>query len=735
MKKRFLFSAATATALGACLFAAAQPGLQRFKKFDRDGDGRLSRDEAPLPALFDRLDKDQDGFITPAEALQAVALSKLSSEPATEDGLPLDKVFTWLDKNRDGQLDTEELSKPEHRAKLDTDRDGFITLAEARAVIGDLVPRSLLGNRFPDAEAAPAIEEADLKEQPQILKAADHGIGRRLPDLPLQDMQGQSLALEPRTTVLALLSPVCPISRKLGPELARLEKDCASSGTAFVLVNLLPSADETDIAAFKSDHSLTAPVINDTSTALQRALAATSTTEVFVLDAARTLVYRGAINDQYGLGYAKDAPTRHYLRDALADLAAGRSVRIAATTAPGCALDLPPSEPTVATSSVTYHNEIARIMQANCVECHHQGGLAPFSLETMQDLIDHAGMIKKQVTRGAMPPWFAAAPAAGHDSPWANDRALSARDQADLLAWLEGDRAPGDPATAPLPRQFEDEWTIGKPDHIVQLPRPVPIKAEGVMPYQFVVAETTLTEDKWVRGYEILPTDRSVVHHVIVQVHEKGKGKILDREEGLDGYWAAYVPGNGSKVYPTGFARKLPAGARVSFQIHYTPNGRATEDQLRMGLLFAPEPPRYVVRTLAMAQRKLDIPPGTTNHVHTFSRTLPADVTVMAFMAHMHVRGKSFRFDLKTPEGTHESLLDIPRYDFNWQLRYDLKQPRTLPSGSTVTITAAFDNSTGNPANPDPTQRVRWGPQTYDEMMIGYFETFSPLSPRDVAAR
>lgn len=740
MKKRLLLAATAVTGLGACLIAAAQPGLERFKKFDRDGDGRLGRDEAPFPALFELVDADQDGFVSPAEALKALAQSKLKPAKRSEnDGLPLDKVFHALDKNQDGHLDAQELTQAEHRAKLDGDRDGRVTLAEARSVIGDLVPRALLGDRFtlPADEAAPPLDETDLKEQPQLLKAAEHGVGRRLPDLPFQDMQGQPVTLEPRTTVLALLSPVCPISRKLGPELARLEKDCADSGTAFVLVNLLPSADEAAIAAYKTDHGLTAPVINDAGTSLQRALAATSTTEVFVLDASRTLVYRGAINDQYGLGYAKEAPTRYYLRDALGDLAAGRSVRLAATTAPGCALDLPATEPnpTVAATPVTYHNEIARIMQANCVECHRQGGLAPFSLETMQDLIDNAGMIKKQVQRGAMPPWFAAAPAAGHDSPWANDRALSARDQADLLAWLEGDRAPGDPATAPLPRRFEDEWTIGKPDYIVQLPRPVAIKAEGIMPYQFVVAETTLTEDKWVRGYEILPTDRSVVHHVIVQVHEKGKGKIFDREEGLDGYWAAYVPGNGSKVYPTGFARKLPAGARVSFQIHYTPNGRATEDQLRMGLLFAPEPPRYVVRTLAMAQRKLDIPPGAAHHVHTFSRTLPANVTVMAFMAHMHVRGKSFRFDLKTPEGSQEALLDIPRYDFNWQLRYDLKQPRTLPAGSTVTITAAFDNSTGNPANPDPNQRVRWGQQTYDEMMIGYFETFSPLNPRDVAAR
>jgi mono/diheme cytochrome c family protein len=441
------------------------------------------------------------------------------------------------------------------------------------------------------------------------------------------------------------------------------------------------------------------------------------------------MIYRGAINDQYGLGYAKEAPTRTYLRDALASHAAGVPPKYAATTAPGCALDVKPSaKPT----TVTYHNEVARIMQANCVECHHKDGLAPFPLETMADVTEHAAMIKKQITRGAMPPWFAAPVASSHESPWSNDRSLSTQDKADLFAWLDSNRPAGDPKDAPLARQFPDSWTIGKPDYIVQLPKPVRIKAEGTMPYQFVVAETTMTEDKWVQGYEIVPTDRSVVHHVIVNVHA-ANAKVRDREEGTDGYWAAYVPGNGSKVYPAGFARKLPAGARVSFQIHYTPSGKATLDQLRMGLIFAKEPPRHAVHTLMLADHKLNIPPGEANHIETAQQTLPNDVTVMAYVAHMHMRGKSFKYEVTLPDGKTETLLDIPRYDFNWQLRYDYKQPRTLPRGSTVKVTAVFDNSTGNPANPDPTKTVHWGQQTYDEMMIGYFETYTPLPAKAVA--
>jgi hypothetical protein len=318
-------------------------------------------------------------------------------------------------------------------------------------------------------------------------------------------------------------------------------------------------------------------------------------------------------------------------------------------------------------------------------------------------------------------------------TPWANDRSLSARDKADLLSWLQSNRPEGDPKDAPVKRVFSNEWNIGTPDFVVQIPKPIAVKAEGTMPYQFALAQTTLTEDRWVQGYEIMPTDRGVVHHVIVQVHEKGKN-IRDRAEGSDGYWAVYVPGNTSHMYPDGYARKLPAGATVSFQIHYTPNGKATEDQIKMGLVFAKTPPRYTIQTVALSDRDLNIPAGAANHVETTQKTLTYDVNVTALMAHMHVRGKSFKYEITYPGGKTETLLDIPRYDFNWQLRYDYATPKVFPRGSTVKVTAVFDNSADNPANPDPGKLVKWGPQTFEEMMIGFFETYVPVPAVKVAA-
>jgi hypothetical protein len=288
-------------------------------------------------------------------------------------------------------------------------------------------------------------------------------------------------------------------------------------------------------------------------------------------------------------------------------------------------------------------------------------------------------------------------------------------------------------ADAPAKRSYPAEWSIGTPDLIIPLSRAYDIKADGFMPYAFDVVDTDIAEDKWVTAYEILPSERDVVHHVIVQVHEKG-ADARDREEGAGGYWAIYVPGNGANIYPQGFARKIPAGARVSFQIHYTPSGKAKKERLRMGLVFAKSPPQYEVRTVAVANPKIAIPAGASHHVETKSQRVPFDMPVTSFMAHMHIRGKAFKYEVTHADGKSEVLLDIPRYDFNWQLRYDYKQPKLIPRGSTVKITAVYDNSAENKANPDPTKLVKWGSQTVDEMMIGYFEYFLPVSG-SVAAR
>ena len=657
-----------------------------------------------------------------------------------QEGKVLRQRFESLDKNSDEKLSTEELANKAIFTKLDADSDGFVTLDEATAAFkaGTLTREEVEGQPAakptPDPISSKTTAGAmagggarDLRQSAKTLRPADHGVGRYMADVSFADINGAQRSLkefkEKSYVVVAMTSTSCPLSRKYLPSLVELSQKYSPKDIQFIAINCVPTdrMDEMKTAAASLGESVCCA--HDADESLSKHFGALTTTDVLVLDPARTIVYHGAIDDQYGIGYSLDAPKNRFLAEALDDLLAGQTPQIAATLAPGCTIEHD-AEASPIESNWTYHNRISRIIQANCLECHRSGGVGPFPLESYADLVGHTGMIRQVVDDRTMPPWFAGNSEDKHSSLWANDRSLTDSDRADLLAWLESDKPEGDAADAPQKRHFVDGWMIGTPDLVVQIPEPIKVKATGTMPYQFVTAQTTLDEDKWVQGYEIVPTDRSVVHHVIVNVHEKSAGRIRDREEGIGGYWAAYVPGNAGQLYPDGFARKLPAGATVSFQIHYTPTGTATEDQLRIGLVFAKSEPKYVITTLSLADTDLNIPPRAADHTETITRPVPMDVNVMAYMAHMHVRGKSFHYELIKPDGQTETLLDIPRYDFNWQLRYDYREPRVIPAGSRVKVTAVFDNSENNPANPDPSQTVHWGQQTFEEMMIGYVETY-----------
>lgn len=551
--------------------------------------------------------------------------------------------------------------------------------------------------------------------------------GRQIPDVAFTDLAGKPHRLADASryagVAIALSSATCPVSKRQMPSLAKLEQELSNRGIALLVLNPMKTETDDEIRAQVAAAGVRSTVCHDVTQAVARALQARTTTEVFLLAPDRTLVYRGALDDQYGVTYSREAPTVNHLLAAADALKGDRKPARPLTDAPGCELDLGP-RPEAAPTSLTYHRDVARILRQHCVDCHRPEGIAPFRLDTAEAVLERAKTIRRVVTEGQMPPWFAAPPAAGQPSPWANDCSLPAADRRDLLAWLaSADRPLGEVADAPKPRAYPGGWNIGAPDAVLQISRPHAIKADGFMRYEHDTIVTTFAEDRWVQGYEILPTARGVVHHVIVRCIPKGQKAAFG---GAEDYWAAYVPGNGSHVYPPGFARKLPAGATLTFQIHYTPNGQATTDQLKVGLNFAKTPPRFEMRTVGLANPRLDIPPGAARHVETLVRPVPVDLPVTALMAHMHVRGAAFKFELLGRDGSAETLLDLPRYDFNWQLRHDYAEPRVLPKGSRVRITAVFDNSAANPANPDPTKRVRWGDQTYDEMMIGYVEYYVP---------
>lgn len=691
----------------------------KFKDLDKNGDGHLTADELPKK-LLSRLDGDSDGRVTLAEAKDALFGKGMTTV--------IEAAAKKADKNGDGLLSRAEAGNAKWFDRVDANADGQIDAAERRQA-AEFLKTVVQGAVAPEATPAiPVDAPKPVAQGPKILTPAEGAIGRQIPDLSFTTLAGESLRLSglpgKRGTVIAYTSTTCPVSKRYAPALSRLAREVAAQDLTMILVNPFASESREALQADVAAQGFTCAYVADGDDVFGKALEARTTTEVFLLDARRTLVYRGALDDQYGISYNLEAPRHRYVKEAVTALLAGQAPLVAATVAPGCELERDASTSGV-TSDVTFHRDISRILQQNCVECHRDGGIAPFALDDAKEVLDRAKTIRRVINDGTMPPWFAA-PAKEGPSPWLNDRSLSERDRKALLAWTgSADKPLGDPADAPLPKPAPPGgWIHGEPDVIIEIPRTVAIQAEGRMPYVNLTAPTGLTEDHWIRGYEIQPGDRKVVHHVLTWMSEgEGGGRRFDE---LGGFFAAYVPGNAAQMFPEGFGKKVSAGSSMRFQLHYTPSGQATEDRTRIGLYFSKEVPQYEVKVTSLASHQLSIPAGAPDHEVVASKVVPADMTVLGFMPHMHLRGKSFRFEVVRPEGPM-NLLDVPRYDFNWQLSYRLKEPLFLPRGTQVRAVAHFDNSAANPANPDPTKTVKWGQQSDDEMMLGYVEFYVPV--------
>jgi hypothetical protein len=368
----------------------------------------------------------------------------------------------------------------------------------------------------------------------------------------------------------------------------------------------------------------------------------------------------------------------------------------------------------VAVGAVTYAGDVAAIVQNRCQSCHRAGQVAPFPLMTYDDARRHAAMIAEVVDDRRMPPWYAD-PRYGH---FQNDRHLSPRERATLLAWVEQGAPLGNPADLPPARSFPGEWSIGTPDVVFELPAPQAVAAEGTLKYVYVKVPTHFKEDMWVQAAEAQPGDRKVVHHILVFVDDHSS----TRRQGFDGQLCSYAPGEMTTVLPPGTAKKIPAGSDLIFQLHYTPIGTVRTDRSRVGLVFAKQPVEHQARTLGIAQRRFVIPPGAADHPVSATFTFPRDAHLLSMGPHMHLRGKSFEFKATYPDGTSEILLSVPAFNFGWQTIYVLDSPRAMPKGTRIDCLAHYDNSAANPDNPDPNRAVTWGDQTFEEMMIGYID-------------
>ncbi len=373
--------------------------------------------------------------------------------------------------------------------------------------------------------------------------------------------------------------------------------------------------------------------------------------------------------------------------------------------------------PTLGTSDddgqVTYAAHIAPLIQEKCQECHRPRGLAPFSLLEYEQVRAWSRSIRREVEKGAMPPW-GLDPEVGE---WANDPTFTVQQREQLFSWLDSGMPFGDAAELPEPLEFHEDWTIGKPDLVFEMPEEITIAAEGEVPYQHFVTELKVEEDLYVQAAEVLPGNRKVVHHIIVFLQPP------DGSRSPDGFTNTmldvYAPGSPPGVTPAGVARKIPAGSNLLWQIHYTPTGEPERDRSKFGIILSKEPPREILRTATVVNTRFEIPPHAADHRVDAEAMIPRDATIYSFTPHMHYRGKSMDFFLIYPDGRELLACSIPRYDFDWQLDYQLKTPLEVPAGTKLRVVARFDNSENNPANPDPDETVRWGEQTWEEMMMG----------------
>ncbi len=377
----------------------------------------------------------------------------------------------------------------------------------------------------------------------------------------------------------------------------------------------------------------------------------------------------------------------------------------------------------------TFYKDVAPILERNCQGCHRAGEAAPMALITYQDARPWAKAIRDAVVTRKMPPWFADA-AYGHFS---NDRTLSQADVNTLAAWADSGAAEGNRKDAPKPVEFTDGWNIPKPDVILEMPNDFQVPATGTIEYQHFVIPTGFTEDKWVQVVELRPGNRAVVHHAAVFVRtpesrwlrqaktgEPAAGAQAERGQGLgDELLDFHVPGSVPHVLPVGQAKLIRKGSDLIFQMHYTASGKPATDRTRLGIVFAKEPPKERIVTLQIANQQFAIPAGNPDYAVNASMTVQTDARIVALNPHMHLRGKSFEFRLTPPGAESKVLLSVPHYDFSWQLQYYLAEQLAIAPGTRIDCVAHYDNSPNNRFNPDPAKEVRWGDQSWEEMMVG----------------
>ncbi|MGI9471394.1 MAG: redoxin domain-containing protein [Rubripirellula sp.] len=573
-------------------------------------------------------------------------------------------------------------------------------------------------------------------------------IGKKIEPFTLDNCYGAPVSLadfgDKKAIVVVFLGVECPLAKLYGPRLVELQKEF--SDVAFIGINSNTQDSMTELKYYLERHDMkNIPFLKDVGNRVADTFGAERSPEAFLLDQNRVVRYHGPIDGQYLVGktLARDYPK--YVADAIQQIRAGEPIQQPEVELEGCYIGkVNKTEPT---GSITYTKHIAPILNEHCVRCHREQEIAPFTLTSYDDILGWEDTILEVIndnpdttppTPPRMPPWFAAA---NEDHAFANDARLSQAEKKLIFDWVENGMPEGDPADLPEPPNFTLGWQIPEPDQVFNLSQSkversnkrgqltlaskgYAVPAEGIIDYQYSLVDPGWEKDMYVYAAEARPGNRSVVHHIIAYVVDPREGKRDIRH-----MLAGYAPGSLPMTLPKGVALKVPAGSKLLFEMHYTPNGKKQTDDSIVGVCFMEKEDveRSAGQLICAEREHLKIEPELDNQEVKAETIVERDVELLNLTPHMHLRGKAFKYEITRPGEKEEIILDVPAYDFNWQLTYRLQEPLLLPRGTRIRCTAVYDNSPNNLSNPDPIRTVTWGDQSDEEMMIGFMGTVEPL--------
>ena len=549
-------------------------------------------------------------------------------------------------------------------------------------------------------------------------------------DFGLHDQDGAFHSLyyysDAAAIVLYVQGNGCPIVRNGVTSLDAIRDEYASQGVVFLMLNANPQDDRDSVAEEARAYGMNYPILVDETQLVASSLGVLRTAEAIVIRPANwEIVYRGPIDDRLDYEAQKVEAGGTYLADALAATVSGRAPTTARVAPRGCLVALPAADG----AAPTYTGRVAEILDERCLPCHVADGIGPFAIESYEDARGWAPMIREVVRTRRMPPWHADP----HVGVFANDGSLTVEETQAIVRWAEAGAPRGDGPDALVDAaRVAPSWQLGEPDLIVTIPEQ-DVPATGIIDYRYLEIPAPNDRDVWVRGVQVLPGSYAATHHVLVSIdYPEGFPAPWEAESRwLDRVFAAYAPGADAEAFPDGSGRVLPAGSTLIFQLHYTATGRPETDASRLGIYLSDEAPDTEYLFTGPVNGDIELPPGAKSYEASAERVFDVDTTLHGMFPHMHFRGKSFTYEAEYPDGTTELLLSTPNYSFNWQRAYMLEEPKTLPAGTKIVCRAVFDNSAQNKFNPDPTQTVTWGDQSFDEMLIGYMTVTQARRPRD----